>query len=170
MSVNSFEVLLELVRDKISKKDTSWRCSIPAEERLLTTLRFLATGDGFQYVHYNLHVGVTTVGKIVAETCTYIWEVLSPLYMMTEPTHEKWALIAERFEDLWNFPNCYDAVDGKYIRIKGEWNCGSAYYNYKNFHTIMLQAVIDAEVNFLIDGIGALGRNNDVGVFLSSSF
>ncbi|XP_049807124.1 uncharacterized protein LOC126249515 [Schistocerca nitens] len=99
LSVNSFEVLLELVGDKIFKKDTNWRCGIPAEERLLITLRVLATGDRFQYVHYNLRVGATTVGKIVAETCTSIWEVLSPLYMMAEPTPEKWASVAERFED-----------------------------------------------------------------------
>lgn len=89
---------------------------------------------------------------------------------MTEPTPEKWTAVAKRFEDLWNFPNCCGAVDGKHIRIERPWNSGSAYYNFKNFHSIVLQSVADAEGNFLIVDVGAPGRNNDAGVFLSSSF
>lgn len=84
------------------------------------------------------------------------------MYMMTEPTPEKWTSVADRFEELWNFPNCCGAIDGKHIRIKGPWNCGSAYYSYKNFHSIVLQAIVDAEGNFLIVYVRAPGRYNDV--------
>jgi hypothetical protein len=45
MSPNRFQHLLGLVTPLISKKDTSMRKAIPAEERLALTLRFLATGD-----------------------------------------------------------------------------------------------------------------------------
>ena len=39
-----FDNLLSLVRDKIMKKDTQMRSAITAEQRLLITLRYLASG------------------------------------------------------------------------------------------------------------------------------
>lgn len=121
-------------------------------------------------MHYNFRVGASAAGKIVAETCACIWEVLSPMYMMTEPTPEKWTSVADRFEELWNFPNYCGAINSKHIRREGPWHCWSAYYNYKNFHSIVLQAVVDAEGNVLIVDVGAPGRYNDAGVFLASNF
>jgi len=89
---------------------------------------------------------------------------------MSEPTPEKWIKISQRFEELWNFPNCCGAIDGKHIRLESPWNCGSAFYNYKNYHSLVLQAVADAECNFVIVDVGESGRNSDGGVFIASSF
>ena len=47
MDGNAFRELLAMVKEKISKKDTKFRKSICAEERLAITLRFLATGMTF---------------------------------------------------------------------------------------------------------------------------
>lgn len=136
----------------------------------LLFLRFLATGERFQYMHYNLRVGATMVGKIVTDTCIAIWDVLSPMHMMGNPTVEKWNQIAERFEELWNFSNCCGAIDGKHVRIEAPWNSGSLFYNYKSYHSIVLQAVVDAEGKFLIVDVGEAGKTSDEGVFLSSTF
>lgn len=89
---------------------------------------------------------------------------------MTEPTTTEWKRIADRFEELWNFPNCCGAIDGKHVRIEAPWNSGSLFYNYKNHHSIVLQAVVDAEGKFLVVDVGEAGRNSDGGVFASSSF
>jgi hypothetical protein len=121
-------------------------------------------------MHFNHRIGATTAGKIVAETCAVIWEVLSPVYLMTTPTVNEWKKIAERFEELWNFPNCCGAVDGKHIRIEAPWNSGSLFYNYKSHNSIILQAVVDAEGKFVVVDIGEAGRNSDGGVFISSTF
>lgn len=121
-------------------------------------------------MHFNFRIGASTAGKIVSETCVAIWEVLSPLYLMTTPTPKKWETIANRFEELWNYPNCCGAIDGKHIRIEAPWNCGSAFFNYKSHHSIVLQAVVDAEGKFLVVDVGEAGRNNDGGVFMDSSF
>lgn len=137
---------------------------------IIYCFRFLATRDRFQYLHFNFRIGATTAGKIVSETCAAIWDTLSPIYMMTEPTPEKWMTIANRFEELWNYQNCCGTIDGKHIRIEAPWNCGSAYYNYKNFHSIVMQAVVDADANFLIVDVGEVGRNSDGGVFAASNF
>lgn len=115
-----------------------------------------------------MRIGATTAREIINETCIALWEVLFPIYLMTNPTPEKWRNISEKFEKLWNYPNVCGSVDGKYIRIQQPYHGGSAYYNYKN--SIVLQAVVDAEGNFLFVDVGEAGRHSDGGVFAASNF
>jgi len=61
--------------------------------------------------------GETTVGCIVAETSAILWDILNKKYMPI-PDKQQWKIIAERFETLWNLPNCIDALDGKHVRIE----------------------------------------------------
>ncbi|XP_029340895.1 putative nuclease HARBI1 [Acyrthosiphon pisum] len=68
---------------------------------------------------------------------------------MPPPTTEHWIKAAKAFEELWNFPNCLGAIDGKHISIQYPPNAGSEYYNYKGFHSIVLQAVVDANAKFI---------------------
>lgn len=68
------------------------------------------------------------------------------------------------------FPNCLGAVDEKHIRIKKTINCGSLYYNYKHFHSIVLLSIVDSNNKFLIVDVGAMGKNSDGGIFENSKF
>lgn len=117
-----------------------------------------------------MRIGATTAREIINETCIAVWEVLSPIYLMTNPTPEKWRNIAEQFEKLWNYPNVCGSVDGKHIRIQLPYHGRSSYYNYKHYNSIVLQAVVDAEGNFLFVDVGAAGRHSDEGVFTASNF
>lgn len=83
-------------------------------------------------MHFNHRVGATTAGTIVAETCTAIWVVMSPMFLMTDPSPEMWKEISMRFEELWDFPHCCGAIDGKHVRIEAPWNSGSLFFNYKS--------------------------------------
>lgn len=82
----------------------------------------------------------------------------------------EWKNIAKRFEELWNFPNCCGAIDGKHIRIEAPWSSGSLFYNYKSHNSKILQAVVDAEAKFVVVDVGEAGKNGDGGVFISSAF
>ena len=68
MMPNQFQYIFQLVKDKISKKDTRWRRSIGGEERLALTLRYLATGDSKRSLSFQYFIGRSTVTKIIAET------------------------------------------------------------------------------------------------------
>lgn len=62
------------------------------------------------------------------------------------------------------------AIDGKHIRIFKPWNAGSLFYNYKDFHSIVVQAVSNADLLFTVIDVGEYGRNSDGAVFKNSDF
>lgn len=53
MSIIDFEYLLQQIAPFITKKNTPKREAIPAKIRLAITLRFLATGDSFESLHFS---------------------------------------------------------------------------------------------------------------------
>ena len=64
MSKERFDHLLNLVRRRIQKKDTVFRKAITAEERLVMTLRYLATGCSQQTLSYAFRVGRASVSRL----------------------------------------------------------------------------------------------------------
>ncbi|KAL3212571.1 hypothetical protein MRX96_007983 [Rhipicephalus microplus] len=112
-------------------------------------------------------VGIETARNIIHETCTVLWEVLSPEYMKT-PTEEEWREIAAGFCNRWQFPICVGAVDGKHIQIKCPRNGGSLYFNDKGIHSIVLMAVVDSQYLFRLVNVGAPGRFSDGGILQDS--
>lgn len=114
-------------------------------------------------------MGATTIGIIVDSVCSAIWKLLSPIYLPS-PKKEDWIKIANDFNEIWNFPNCVGAIDGKHISIICPPGAGSEYYNYKGYHSIVLQAVVDAHAKFVVIDVGDYGRSSDSGIFKESLF
>ena len=72
--------------------------------------------------------------------------------------------VANEFEEQWNFPNCIDAVDGKHVRMECPREAGSSFFNYKNFHSIVLMSVCDAKYCFTLVDVGGYGHDNDASI------
>lgn len=60
-------------------------------------------------------------------------------------------------------------MDGKHIVFRAPKSAGSTYFNYKNEHSIVLLAVVDAKYNLIYVDVGANGRISDGGIFRQSS-
>ena len=111
-----------------------------------------------------------SVGRMVKETCSVIWEKLFEEGFLKCPTSEaEWKEVARTFEQYWNFPNCVGAIDGKHVIIQCPPRGGSMYFNYKKFHSIVLMAVVNALYQFIMVDIGDYGRLRDGSVFGSSN-
>ncbi|XP_068129135.1 uncharacterized protein [Hyperolius riggenbachi] len=167
MTVDSFDELLVLLSPSLQRQHTNMRSPVSPAERLLVTLRFLATGETFASLHYQFRLGRSTVQGIVHDTCQKIWEVLQPIFMPS-PTEQLWKDAADSFLKKAKFPNCVGAVDGKHIRIQLPSGSGSRYYNYKKYFSVMLMAVVDANYKFLTIDVGSYGSTADSNIFRSS--
>ena len=99
MSPEGFDHLLSLVTPLISKKDTKFRKSIPSNERLALTLRFLTCRESQISSSFQFCQGRATVSKITSECCEAICQVLSEKYVRSLKSPEEWKTIAQQFED-----------------------------------------------------------------------
>lgn len=72
LTPTDFEELLLMVGERISKKDTRFRQTIPASLRLAVTLRFLASGDSFTSLMYTFRISKQAISQIVPEVCEAI--------------------------------------------------------------------------------------------------
>lgn len=129
--------------------------------------RYLGSGCTFMSLSLYFQVGHSTVAEIIAATTLLIWQKLKDEYMKI-PNNEDWKNISNRFYEVWNIPNCLGAIDGKHIRIEQLPNSGSTNFNYKQYHSIVLMAVCDADGLFTMVETGFAGRNNDGGIFRES--
>ncbi|XP_069585820.1 uncharacterized protein [Ranitomeya imitator] len=163
MKAENFDLLVDRIEHLIRRSDTYFRFSISPAERLMVTLRFLATGES---LHFQFRLGISTISGIVKHTCRALWDSLHNEFIL-HPTMEIWLEVAEKFQQVCQFPNCLGAVDGKHI-VKPAGS-GSEYFNYKKYFSIVLMAIAYAENKFVAVDIGAYGRSNDSQVFKLSA-
>lgn len=76
MSSTDLEWLLCKISPLIQKEDTNYRAAISPLERLLLTLRFLATGDSYTSLMYLFRISKQAISLIVPEVCDAIISVL----------------------------------------------------------------------------------------------
>ncbi|KAH8022724.1 hypothetical protein HPB51_002727 [Rhipicephalus microplus] len=77
----NFDVLHSLMKEKLTKDQCPSREPISSEERFALTLRYLSSGMLVRDAAMAFRVGIETARNIIHETCTVLWEVLSPEYM-----------------------------------------------------------------------------------------
>ena len=73
---------------------------------------------------------------------------------MSSATEEIFKETAMDFNIRWNFPNCIESIDAKHVRIHWPPNSGSQYFTYKERHSIVLQAVVEADLKFVTVDVG----------------
>ena len=169
MSPSTFEELLSFVAPIIVKKSTVMRDPIGPSERLALTLRYLVTGDAQRTIAASYRISLTTITRVLSETCDALWASLLNLKFIDPPSTEaQWREIAAEFENKWNFPHALGAIDGKHVVMQAPHNSGSEYFNYKKTHGIVLLAVCNARYEFLLVDIGDSGRQSDGSVYNNS--
>ena len=165
MTPEQFDHLLSLVQPYLSKNTCPSRQSISPEEMLAVCLRYLATGDSQQTQSFSFRLGRSTVCRIIRDTCDALLFALKDSFLKVPSSIEQWKRIASDYESEWNYPHCIGAIDGKHVCIECPSNAGSAFYNYKNYHSMVLLAVCDAHYTFTMVDICRYERDNDASIF-----
>ncbi|XP_011050048.1 PREDICTED: uncharacterized protein LOC105143422 isoform X1 [Acromyrmex echinatior] len=153
MDVPTFYEFLRLVGPHLRKN--SIRPSICPEQRFAITL--------------SLQSRRSTAHMIVKETCSVIAKVLMLIYLKP-PTEVEWKEICTDFLNLWNLPNCVEAIDGKHIMIQALPNSGSMYFNYKKTLSLVLMAACNARYRFMLFDVDAYGSDSEGGILSRSTF
>ena len=79
-----------------------------------------------------------------------------------------WPHTANEFYERTNFPNYLEADDGKHIRMCKPDDSG--FFNYKNFFSMVLMALFNADYCFISIDVGAYGASSDCNIFKNSNF
>jgi DDE superfamily endonuclease len=105
---------------------------------------------------------------LIPETLDAITECLKD-YIKMPSTADQWKGISADFQNLWNFPLCLGALDGKHVLVEAPANSGSVFFNYKGTFSIVLLAMVDANYRFIFLDIGRNGRVGDAGIYARST-
>ena len=127
----------------------------------------MATGNAQISMSMNYRLGASTVSAILRQVMRAICRALKSSIKV--PGANEWAKIEMEFRRKWNFPQCVGTIDGKHIRIKKPPASGSQYFNYKGFYSVVLLAVVDANLRFILFEHGASGSCSDGGVLQKST-
>ena len=145
------------------------RDPIGESERLSATLRFISSGDSQLSIYASYRMSATVIGRIIDETCSVIWDVLTEKGFVTPPSNvQEWRKISYSFEEKWNFSHALGAIDGKHIVMEAPARAGWDYFNYRKTHSIVPLAVCNADYEFLLVDIGDAVRQSDGSVYANS--
>ncbi|VDL76105.1 unnamed protein product [Nippostrongylus brasiliensis] len=163
---NEFEALHGRLVRKLSHAVTH-RSPIPSRQRLCIFLRF--TGHGSSYhMSGEFAIGATTACSIAYEVARAIIDELHDCAFPTV-TFQTWLYALDDFSTRWDYPAAMGALDGKRIACVCPNRSGSRFFNYKNFYSLVLLALVDANYKCVLYDLGAPGRSSDAGIFMTSS-
>ncbi|KAM8701295.1 hypothetical protein ACLKA7_007690 [Drosophila subpalustris] len=159
---NAFENLTKTPRAFIE----NFHMSETSLEYLFSLVELFASGGLQRQVASSYRISKQHLGRTINLVCDGICSALSGEFPRWDKQNMlKWA---NEYEKQWNIPNCIGAIDGKHVPIKKPPNSGSAFYNYKGFHSIVLMAVCDASYRFTFIDVGAYGSEGDINAFSHS--
>lgn len=124
----------------------------------------MATGESLRSLSFSFRISQSYTTRIKQLVLKSLSTRLTPV-LLKPLSKEDLVRIAHDFWNKWNFPNCVSAIDGKHIRIFSPKKSGSLFFNYKDFFSIVLLAIVDANCKFIFIDIGSYGKEGDSGIF-----
>jgi magnesium-transporting ATPase (P-type) len=73
-------------------------------------------------------------------------------------------------EAISRFPNCLVVADGRHIRMRKPADIGSPLFNYRNFFSMVLTALVDTDYCSISTYVGAYGASNNSNTLKNSNF
>ena len=145
---------------------------ISVECRLAICLYHLARGDYYYTIAEMTGLGVSTVCTIVHEVTRAIvnnlWDKCVGQQLPRNEEHFKEKILD--MEEHWQFCCCWSAIDGCHLPIKCPPGniVAKEYHNFKNFYSIVLIAMVDANYQFVWVSCGFPGNSHDAIIFQST--
>lgn len=123
----------------------------------------MATGESQASLCFLFRVSKSWIGHILKEVIIAIKNRM--FSALPQPTRESLASNGQEFGQKWHFPNVMGCLDGKHVRVRCPNKSGSLYYNYKDFFSVVLLALVGPKYEFMAIDVGSFGREGDAGIF-----
>ena len=163
ISNDAFNLLCNTPKPHISKENTRFCKCIPAEIKLAATLYYLSGSSDYRTIANLFGLGRSTVCSLVHAVCKQIVRNLLKNYIDLPKRDETKKTILE-FESVPGFPQAVAAIDCCRIRIKAPNKNPEDYINRKEFHSIVLQGLVDNRYLFEDIFVGWTGKSHDARV------
>ena len=144
ISKQTFRFVCDLVSPHLARQDTNMRRAIPVEKRVAVALWRLATGNSYRSTGLVFGVGRCTAMNLKDEFCLALLKSANDFIKFPKGEAETRRAI-QAFQEISCFPQVVGAIDGSHIPIIAPKNDPNDYYNRKQFHSIVLQGVADAD-------------------------
>ncbi|KAK4875415.1 hypothetical protein RN001_011837 [Aquatica leii] len=161
----TFEHLLQILAPALLQQNAKGvgRHTHSAEMQLLVALSMLANQVVYRLISEKYNIAKSTAWAYVNKVCCCLVQ-LSDKYI-SWPTRCKTHQLMQQFEAQHGFPGVLGAIDGTHIPITAPSKDQAAYCNRHQYHSIILQAICDANYKFIDVFAGYAGSVHDARVF-----
>lgn len=158
-------MLVDCISSRVSDEEKE-QMKIPIEKKIYIAVWTLANQDSYREIGNLFGLEKSTVCFIFHSIC-HILASLRFEYIKWPSAHQQ-QLTSRVVYRQHGFPNCIGFVDGCHIQILGPARNPVDYYNRKEVHSIILQAVCNEKLEFINIYLGHTGRAHDARVFRES--
>lgn len=168
ISRNTFTMLLNILRPRLTRQNTYMRDCVTPEKILAIGLYRLAHGISYVTTGFKFNVGKTTVYEAVQDVVDALCGIKEE-YIKFPFTNQEIFATRQTFEGFTNLPNVVGAIDVTHIQIKNPTETGTDYFSRLDQHDVVVQAVVDGEKRFLDVATGFPGSMPESRVLMKSS-
>ncbi len=143
-----FQEIVDRLTPLTCKLDTNYSKALDPGLKVAIALCYMATGDSSKSLQYGFHVAYNSICLLIAEVPSTIVDTYHEEVIITSTTPDDWMVIANKNSCKCQYHHCLGTIDGKQVAIRKLMNADSYYYNYKNFHSIILMALVDGDYKF----------------------
>ena len=143
VSRNTFQYILDQIKDEIIHEDTRLRPAVTPKCRLAITLYYLSSTAEYRTIANLFGVSPSFVCNCVREVFQAILDTMKTSFIFL-PKGEELDEIVNVYKEKWGFPMCGGAIDGTHIPIIAPTENHADYINRKGYHSIVMQAVVDS--------------------------
>jgi hypothetical protein len=139
------------------------------EQKIGTSLWFLATGECFRSIGNRFGMGESTFSYALRDFIIVIVTKFLAKKIIFPSTESEINEITNGFKSIRRIPNIIETIDSSHIPIKAPHLFPVDYFNRKGFYSIVLQAVVDHKKKFLDICVGWLGSTHDSRILINSN-
>ena len=147
MNHRTFDMLLNVLRSAITRKNTRLSDRITPEKVLAPGLYRLAHGNSCESIGPNVNVGRLTVLEAVQDVVDALCN-LRNVYTKLPITEVETRFCIKTFQDVHVLPNIVGAIDGPHTRIAAPPDSPVDYFSRYQQHDFIVQATVIGKKTF----------------------